>query len=74
MNCVICKTGQTSVGKTTVTLQRDGTVVIVKEVPTDVCGNCGEYYLDSEVAKRVYAQADAAVARHAELEIVHYAA
>ena len=74
MKCVICKTGDTTAGYTTVTLQRAGTVVIIKEVPADVCQDCGEYYLDEAVASKVYAQAEDAVTRHAEVEILQYAA
>ncbi len=74
MKCVICKTGETAPGYTTVTLQRSGTVIIIKEVPADVCQDCGEYYLDEAVASKVYAQAEVAVKRHAEVEILKYAA
>ena len=74
MKCVICKTGETAPAYTTVTLQRAGTVVIIKEVPADVCQDCGECYLDEAVAPKVYAQAEDAVTRHAEVEIVNYAA
>jgi len=74
MKCSICRSGDTSPGKATVTLQRGGTVVIIKEVPADVCGNCGEYYLSSGIAAGVYAQVDAAAARKAEVEIIKYAA
>lgn len=74
MKCVICKTGNTQPGKTTVTLQREQTVVVIKDVPAQVCEDCGEYYLDDTVARSIYAQADEAVQRHAEVEIIRYAA
>lgn len=74
MNCVICKTGTTASGRVTVTLERGDTVVVVKEVPAQVCEDCGEYYLDEAVATRVYSQGEAAVARHAEVEVLRYAA
>ena len=45
MTCVICKQGDTKPGKVTVTLKRDGCTVIFKDVPAQVCENCGEYYL-----------------------------
>lgn len=73
MKCVICRTGETQSGKATVTLQRDDTVVVIKDVPAEVCQNCGEYYLDDQVAQQVYAQAEGAVQRHAEVEIVRFA-
>jgi YgiT-type zinc finger domain-containing protein len=74
MKCVICKTGDTRPGKATVTLQRGETTVLIKDVPAEVCRDCGEYYLDDEVARRVYGQAEDAVNRHAEVEILRYAA
>jgi YgiT-type zinc finger domain-containing protein len=74
MKCAICKTGETRPGRVTVTLQRGETTVLVKDVPAEVCGNCGEYYLDETAARKVYAQAEDAVSRHAEVEILRYAA
>lgn len=74
MRCVICKHGKTAPGHVTVTLQRGQTVVIMRDVPADVCQNCGEYYLDEAVTAKVYREAEAAVARHAEVEILRYAA
>jgi hypothetical protein len=49
-------------------------VVVVRDVPAEVCENCGEYYLDGPVAERVYRQGEAAVERRAEVEILRYAA
>ncbi len=74
MNCTLCKNAETAPGIVTVSLNRGETVVIIKNVPAEVCGNCGEYYLDSAAAQRVYVQADAAVARHAEIEVLRFAA
>ncbi len=74
MTCVICKHGQTKPGHTTVTLQRRGCTVIVKEVPADVCDNCGEYYLTQAVTKELLKRAETAVQSGAEVEILRYAA
>ena len=74
MICSICRTGQTSAGHVTVTLQRGETTVILKGVPADVCDNCGEYYLSEEVTHRVLAVAEEAVAKGAEVEILRFAA
>ena len=74
MKCVICKRGETAAGTVSVTLERGATVVIVKGTPAEVCTTCGEYYLDEPVAQKVFAQADDAVKRHAEVEILRYAA
>ena len=74
MKCVICKTGETKPGLVTVTLLRGDTTVLIKGTPAEVCENCGEYYLGEVVARKVYAQAEEAVQRRAEVEILRYAA
>ncbi len=74
MNCVICKTGTTAAGTVTVTLERNDSVVVIKDVPAQVCDDCGEYYLDEAVTKRIYALAEVALERHAEVEVLRYAA
>ena len=74
MKCVICRQGVLAPGNVTVTLERDESITIIKGVPAEVCQDCGEYYLDESVASHVYAQAEDSVRRHAEVEILHYAA
>lgn len=74
MKCTLCKTGETHPGFTTVTLQREQTVVVMREVPADICDDCGEYYLDPATARRVYADAEDTISRRVELEIKRYAA
>ncbi len=49
MRCVICRHGNIKPGKATVTLQRENTTVIFKELPAEICENCGEYYLSEEI-------------------------
>ena len=74
MNCVICKQGETRNGTATVTLERGRTTVVIKEVPAEVCENCGEYYLDEEVTQKVHELAEQSVRHGAEIEVLHYAA
>ena len=74
MKCVMCKGGERAPGKTTVKVQRGETLVIIKDVPADVCQDCGEAYLDGNVAKKIEQQVEEAVARHTEIEILRYAA
>ena len=74
MKCTICKTGHTHRGVTTVTLQRDNTVVVIRDVPAEICEDCGEYYLGGTIAHRVYADAEKAAARRVEVEIRRFAA
>ena len=74
MKCVICKQGETHPGKTTVTLQREQSTIIIKDVPADICENCGEYYLSESIAEKVMNRAEESVRKGAEVEILRFAA
>ena len=74
MKCVICKQGLTHDGMTTVTLERGYTTVVIKDVPAEICENCGEYYLSEEVTEKVQNLAEQAVQHGAEIEVLRYAA
>jgi YgiT-type zinc finger domain-containing protein len=74
VKCVICKEGETRPGHTTVTLQRGGCTVIVKEVPADICQDCGEYYLSEEVSAQLEKRADNAAKSGGEVKVLRYAA
>ncbi len=56
MKCVECRIGETIEGTTPLTYTRAGSKlqVVVKGVPADVCGHCGEAYLSEEVAQEVF--------------------
>ncbi|MBI3794555.1 MAG: type II toxin-antitoxin system MqsA family antitoxin [Nitrospinae bacterium] len=74
MKCILCRHGETHSGEVTVTLERGVSAIILRGVPAEVCENCGEYYLDEEVTRKVMELAEVAVQRGAELEILRYAA
>ena len=62
--------GTTEKGKVTVTLERNGAIVLIKDVPADVCTNYGHYYLSEETARAIMQTGNDAIAKGAELEIV----
>ena len=74
MTCLLCKLGEARFGEATVTLQRGECTVIFKNVPADVCDNCGEYYLSEDVSAELLRRAETAVQSGAEVEIIRYAA
>ena len=74
MTCVICRVGEMHAGRVNVTLERGSTTVLLRDVPAEVCDNCGEYYLSEETTRRVLALAEDAVRRGTEIEILRYAA
>ena len=74
MKCVICRQGDTAPGNVTVTLQRGETTIVFKDVPAEVCQNCGEFYLSEAVTEKLLSRAEEVVKGGAELEILRYAA
>ena len=57
MKCLICKQGETQPNMTAVTLERGGMTLVVKAAPARICENCGEEYIDEEIAIRLLQQA-----------------
>ena len=74
MKCTICKQGETQPGKATVVLERGQTTVVIKDVPADICENCGEYYLTEELTAKVLEMAEEAVQHNVEIEVLRFAA
>ena len=50
MKCLACKHGKLKPGRTTVTVEREGTTIVIRNVPANVCETCGEDYLEAAVA------------------------
>ena len=74
MTCVICRHGETQPGSATISFTRDGTTVVVKDVPADICDNCGEEYLDAAVTDRLLAIAEEAARAGVELDVRRFVA
>ena len=72
MKCVVCKKGETKIGKTTVTLERDGATLVFKGVPARVCNNCGEDYVDGEITASLLKSAEEAARSGIQVEIRQY--
>lgn len=74
MNCVICRNGVTSPGRVVVTLVRNSTTVVFKEVPADICENCGEEYINRQVSESLLKSAEDAVRSGVEIDVRQYLA
>ena len=72
MKCVICKHGETKEGTTTVTFDRDGMTLVVKDVPAHVCTNCGEDYVDEHVAHEILTIAERMAKSGAQVDVRRY--
>ena len=49
-------------------------VIVIKDVPAEICGDCGEAYMKSSVVERVESMLDKLEDLHSEVSIVHYEA
>ncbi|MBI4193512.1 MAG: type II toxin-antitoxin system MqsA family antitoxin [Betaproteobacteria bacterium] len=74
MKCVVCKQAETRPGVTTVTLQRGESTFVVREVPAQVCPNCGEDYVDAAVTAGLLRSAEDLSRAGTQVDIRRYAA
>ena len=74
MKCVICKHGETSPGTTTVTLERGGATLVIKNVPAQICDNCGEAYVDEGTTRQLLGIADEALRAGVQVDVREFAA
>ena len=58
MICLICRQAETIDGLTFVTFERGEMRLVVNRVPARVCPNCGEAYLDEDVAVKLLHDAE----------------
>ena len=69
---MICKHGETKEGTTTVTLEKGGSTIVFKEVPAQICDNCGEKYIDESTTKELLNKAREIVKNGVEVDIRKY--
>ena len=72
MKCPICRFGEMKDGFTQVVLIRGNSTVIFRNVPAQICDDCGEYYLDEETAKDIYNRAEYCFSSGQEVAIIEY--
>lgn len=73
MKCPICKHGNTHHGVASITLERENSTMMFKNVPAEVCENCGEAYHDAAVTRALLEQANQAAQHGVELDVRRYA-
>jgi YgiT-type zinc finger domain-containing protein len=69
---MICKHGETKQGTTTITLEKGSSTIVFKEVPAQVCDNCGEKYIDKSTTKELLNKARNIVENGVEVDIRKY--
>ncbi len=70
MICLTCKVGTPEPGLTIVTLERNGAIIVFKDVSARICTNCGEKYFDADITGRLLTLAGDTISKGAELEVV----
>lgn len=58
--CLSCQRGTLERGTTTATFDAEGTTVVIRNIPADVCDSCGEGYFDPRTTARLLELAAAA--------------
>ena len=72
MKCVICHQAETRPGTTTVTFERGDSVFVIKDVPAEICPNCGEDYVDDMVAEELIRSTESLAESGAKVDVRRY--
>ncbi len=72
MKCVICKQGETQLGQTTITLERNTTTIVFKNVPAEVCEICSEAYTNEETTDSLLRIFEDAVQEGVQIQVRFY--
>ncbi|HHV15321.1 MAG TPA: type II toxin-antitoxin system MqsA family antitoxin [Gelria sp.] len=71
MNCIMCKS-KLDKSRVNHIVDKMGRIVIIKNVPANVCGQCGEYYVDNDTAMRLEEIIQELLTNKAEILVVNY--
>ena len=72
MKCAICKHGETQMGLTTIVLEKNETILVFKQVPAEICDNCGEEYISSQTNKSILEKANHEMNKGISLELLNF--
>lgn len=71
MDCIMCKANLYK-GTVNHIVDIDGHIIIVKNVPANVCRQCGEYYVDHETALKLEEIVEESKRSGAEVTIINF--
>ena len=74
MKCVICRKGDTKEGHTVAALNRGAATLVIRDVPAQICQNCGEAYLAEATASQLLKLAESAAHAGVQVEVREYLA
>lgn len=58
MNCILCRQAELINGFTSIPFERDEFRLLIKNIPAQICPNCGEAIVEEEVAIRLLDKAE----------------
>lgn len=74
MKCPICKHGDTISGTASLTLERNAATLVFKDVPAQICNNCGEEYFTDSITQAIMQQAESAITQGVQIDVRQYRA
>ena len=74
MRCPLCRQGELLRGTSDETVSFEGTTLVVKDVPADICDTCKEPYFDQHVTQRLLDLAHEAAAAGVIVDVRLYVA
>ena len=69
--CTFCK-GTTKAGVSTFTADLGTCVAVIRNVPSDICTQCGEIYYSTEVMQQLYRIARSVEQNMTEIAVINY--
>ena len=73
MKCFFCKS-ELEQKKSVVTLELENCIIVIKDVPTEICERCGQKSYSDDVASRIEEITDQSRDTLTEIVIVHFSA
>lgn len=71
MNCLLCK-GELENKNTTFMVELENCIIIIKNVPSQVCKQCGEVTYNNEVAKQIERLVNSVRNAITEITVINY--
>jgi len=71
--CPLCG-GEMKDGMTTIPFMLGERVTVIKNVPAEICSDCGEAYMKSSVVDRIESLLDRVEALHSEMSVLQFEA
>ncbi len=71
MRCALCK-AHLREGRVNHIVDYGERIIIIKNVPANTCNQCGEYYIDTEIALKLESIIDEIIKSKVEISIINY--